>query len=119
MFRLSNPPLGGQYLASGLATRTSLSARSRLPVAHGPESRHYTPVATNVLYEHFNGNSIGVSRAGVGTDCQDRERQGSRDRAYKDVLVASPGSQYPSQLPTSPVDYVGQCLRYLSNFFSL
>ncbi len=69
------------------------------PVAHGPESRHHTPSATEVLTEHFNGSAIGVSRAGVGIDCQDRERHGRRARAYRDVLAASPGSQYPPRLP--------------------
>jgi hypothetical protein len=44
---------------------------------------------------------IGVSRAGVGVECQDRERQGCRDRAYRDVLAASPGRQYPPWLPTT------------------
>ena len=46
------------------------------------------------------GDAFGVSRAGVGSDCQDRERQGSRDRADMDVLVASPGNHYPPWLPT-------------------
>ena len=48
----------------------------------------------------FIGDAFGVSRAGVGGDCQDRERHGRRDRAYKDVLVASPGNHYPRWLPT-------------------
>jgi len=39
-----------------------------VPVAHGPEARHHTPSATEVLTEHFTGNTIGVSRVGVGTD---------------------------------------------------
>ena len=47
-----------------------------------------------------NGYTTYASRAGVGSDCQDRERQGSRDRAYTDVLVASPGNHYPLWLPT-------------------
>lgn len=42
----------------------------------------------------------GCVRAGVGTDCQDRERQEVATRAYRDVLVASPGSQYRLRLPT-------------------
>ena len=29
-----------------------------------------------MLSEHFDGNTTGVSRAGVGSKCQDRERQG-------------------------------------------
>ena len=78
------------YLASGLAINTSMWARSRLPspiapallyllrscsrVAHGPESRRHTPLATLVLSEHFTGNTTGVSRAGVGAEWQDRER---------------------------------------------
>ena len=52
------------------------------------------------------GGAFGVSRAGVGSDCQDRERQGSRDRADMDVLVASPGYHYPPWLPTE--NTVGQ-----------
>ena len=61
-----------------------------------PDSRHYTPLATIVL---FIGNIFGVSRAGAGSDWQDRERQGSRARADMDVLVASPGNHYPPRLP--------------------
>ena len=52
------------------------------------------------------GGAFGVSRAGVGSDCQDRERQGGRDRADMDVLVASPGYHYPPWLPTE--NTVGQ-----------
>ena len=54
------------------------------------------------------GDAFGVSRARVGSDCQDRERQGGRDRADMDVLVASPGNHYPSWLPTD--NTVGQTL---------
>ena len=71
---------------------TSVWARSRRPVAHGPESRHHAPLATNVLPEHFNECPTGVSRAGVGVKCQDRERQDVATRAYMDVLAASPGT---------------------------
>ena len=42
------------------------------PVAHGPDSRHHSPSATIVLSI---GDVIDVSRAGVVSDCQDRERQ--------------------------------------------
>ena len=65
-----------------------------------------------VLWEEspFIGDTFGVSRVGVGSDCQDRERQGSRDRAYMDVLVASPGNHYPSWLP--PYNTVGQVQLY-------
>ena len=73
------------------------------PEHNGPESRHHTPLAMIVLSI---GDTIGVSRARVGSDCQDRERQGSRDRADMDVLVASPGNHYPPWLPTD--DTVGQ-----------
>ena len=52
------------------------------------------------------GDAISVSRARVGSDCQDRERQGGRDRADMDVLVASPGNHYPPWLPTD--NTVGQ-----------
>ena len=62
-----------------------------------PEVRHHTPSATIVLIIK---DTFGVSRAGVGSGCQDRERQGSRDRAYTDVLVAGPGNHYPRWLPT-------------------
>ncbi len=34
-----------QYLISGHIVNPSLGIRSRLPVAHGPETRHYTPSA--------------------------------------------------------------------------
>ena len=49
-----------------------MGIRSRLPVAHGPESRRHTPSATIVLSI---GNVSGVSRVRVGSDFQDRERQ--------------------------------------------
>jgi len=78
-FRSVESATGVWCLASGLAVDTSMCARSRLPVAHGPDSRHHTPLATIVLPEHFDGCTTGVSRAGVGSDCQDRERQGCRD----------------------------------------
>ena len=99
-FQSVEPATGVWCLASGHAVNPSWRLGRDFHVAHGPESRHHTPSATEVLTEHFNGNTIGVSRAGVGTDCQDRERQGRRDRADMDVLVASPGSQYPPLLPT-------------------
>ena len=59
-----------------------------------------------VLSETFNGNTIGVSRAGVGTDCQDRYVQDERYVAgagmrrsdffqvgivFMDVATESPG----------------------------
>ena len=83
-------------------------------VAHGPESRHHTPSAAAVLTKHVNGNAMGVSRAGVCSACQDRERHGQGEtgnrsrgqpglwsaRADTDVLVASPGKHYPPRLPT-------------------
>ena len=88
-------------LASGLAREPIRGGLGRdILVAHGPESRHHTPSATRVRTEHFKCNAIGVSRAGVGIGCQDRERQGSRDRVYTDVLATSPGSQYPPWLLT-------------------
>ena len=71
-----------------------------VPVAHGPESRHYTPSATMVLNQTFRTLMLSVMQElGVGTYCQDRERQGCRARAYKDVLAASPGSRYPPPAP--------------------
>ncbi len=90
-------------LPSGLAVNPSWRLGRDVHVAHGPESRHHTPSAAEVLTGHFNGNSIGVSRVGVDIDYQDRERHGCRARADTDVLVASPGSQYPPRLPAIPI----------------
>ena len=43
-------------------------------------------------------------KLGQGLTCQDRERQGSRDRAYKDVFTASPGKTMPGPAPHCQVE---------------
>jgi len=79
---------------------TSMWARARRPVAHGPEAKHRTPSATIVLIRIFQmAIPFVLLELGEGMYCQDRERQGSRARAYKDVLAASPDSTYPPPAP--------------------
>jgi hypothetical protein len=85
------------------------------PEHNGPESRHHTPLTTIVLSEHFNGNTIGVSRAGVNSACQDRERQGSRARAHTDVLVASPEVRYRTTSDPKLISSIGPW-GYANNF---
>ena len=55
-------------LNSGHAVNPSMGARARLPVSHGPESRHHTPSAMRVVHrtvvsKRFAQRSVG---AGVG-----------------------------------------------------
>ena len=86
--------------ASGLAVNTSLWARARLPVAHGPESGHHTPSATIVLVRTTQMATLFVlPELGVGIYCQDRERQGCRARVPREGFTTCPGNGYPPPAP--------------------
>ena len=89
-----------RYLTSGLAVKHPcaliLDILSRKVLKQGTaHTRHV--VAHTILVS--NRNIRWGANAGAGAYYQDRERQGSRDRAYKDVLAASPVSKHTPRRP--------------------
>ena len=64
-------------LISGHAVNPSMGARSRLPVSHGPETRHHTPSASWVSEQGVDSDRYArhTTEAGAGGYYQDRTRQ--------------------------------------------